>query len=97
MTEGMKICKGPCGRELPLSEFHRHPSTRDRHRMHCRQCSTLLVKNWRKKNPEKVRDNVKKHAEKRRAAARQWRRENPEKVRDQKIRAKLRREGKLNG
>jgi hypothetical protein len=36
-AECNRRCTGPCGRELPPSEFHRHPNAAGRH-PRCRQC-----------------------------------------------------------
>lgn len=94
-----KICKGPCGKELPvtLEFFHKHPSTKDRHRNECKKCTALRVERWRKRNPKMVKENVSKHAAKRKAAAKKWREDNPDKVKAQRERAKIRRQEQRNG
>jgi hypothetical protein len=33
-----KLCTGPCGRELPLSAFHRDPTKRSGRMSRCREC-----------------------------------------------------------
>ena len=33
-----KLCKGVCGKEKPLSDFHKHPHTKDRRQIYCKEC-----------------------------------------------------------
>lgn len=88
--EPTKICK-TCGNDKPLSEYHRHSSTRDKHRSECKRCAIDRVQKWKKENPDKVKANVDTHREKRREASKTWRLNNPDKVALQKQRAKARR------
>lgn len=38
-----KVCKS-CGRELPLSEFHKKTSSRDGHQSYCKECFAKLAR-----------------------------------------------------
>jgi len=60
MVEATKPCR-ICGTKKPLSEYYRHPRTRDRHQSECKVCR-------RKINPKYVRAHDKKFPQ--RAAAR---------------------------
>lgn len=60
-----KVCKR-CGRELPVSEFGRHPKTKDGYQPVCRECRSAEMKgvlqgpkkkDGKKTEPEKAEDN----------------------------------------
>ena len=46
-----KICK-KCGRELPLSEFHKQKGTKDGYRNVCKECWQQYYKRWRVDNQQ---------------------------------------------
>ncbi len=52
--ESTKVCVG-CGRELPLSAFHKHNKSEDGHTALCKECSsrrtTKAIKKNSKSNP----------------------------------------------
>jgi hypothetical protein len=96
MASFSKICR-TCSIEKPITEFHKHTSTKDGHRNECGSCTTKAVNRWRLRNPDKVKANVEKHRNKRREAAKRWREQNPDKVREQRERAKQRRRENRNG
>ena len=47
-----KICKGPCGLDLPLESFGNHSSTKDRKRPKCKDCTSAENAARNKANPE---------------------------------------------
>lgn len=96
MTEPTKICK-TCGEDKPLSEYHKHSSTRDKRRSECKVCAIDRVKKWKRENPDKVQANAEAHRDQRREASRRWRENNPDKVAQQKVRAKERRRKRPEG
>ena len=52
-VELSKICNKPtckkAGELQPVSEFHRHPGTNDRHRPDCKSCSNQYRADWARK------------------------------------------------
>lgn len=44
-----KTCKD-CEQVLPLTAFHRHNNTKDKHGIYCRACSSVRHKKWRAAN-----------------------------------------------
>lgn len=51
----MKRCK-KCGKDLPLEEFSKHPSTKDRKQPQCKPCRSNQKKQWKKDNPKLVKE-----------------------------------------
>lgn len=60
--EQSKACK-VCLQIKPISEFHKHSVTKDGYRGKCKTCCRIYDQNWRIKNPEKVKENNKRHKE----------------------------------
>ena len=56
----MKKCK-KCGKIKPLTEFYKHPKTKDGFRGACKICINKQVKEWQENNYEKVKGYQKKH------------------------------------
>ena len=53
-----KVCS-KCGKELPLSEFYKHPSTKDGLMNHCKGCHyTVTRKNLEKRKAKKEADSI---------------------------------------
>lgn len=48
-----KVCK-MCGRELPVSEFNKHPKTKDGLQGYCKECSAKYVFATRQKKYAKL-------------------------------------------
>ncbi|KKN60016.1 hypothetical protein LCGC14_0536030 [marine sediment metagenome] len=53
----MKICNGPCNRELPLSEFYRKPTAKDGYGGKCKGC----LKKYYQTNRDKILQRNKKY------------------------------------
>lgn len=51
----MKKCRG-CGEEKNLSDFYKHPATKDGFASKCKQCARAIVKQAREKRPEYYRE-----------------------------------------
>lgn len=58
-----KKCKR-CEKSKPVSEFGRHPSTRDKLRTACKACNSLSSAAWNRAHPEKVKAWQESNAEK---------------------------------
>lgn len=65
---GKKKCYA-CSMELDKSMFHRCASKKDGLQSKCKSCANKIKKEWREKNPERVRDYNSK-----------WQKENPDLV-----------------
>ena len=91
-----KICT-KCRIEKLLSEFNKHSSTKDKRQSQCKSCTKKSSKNWRKNNPDKVKENYKnrkendpeynkkyyyKNKEKEVKRSLKWHKNNPEKSRE---------------
>jgi len=50
-----------CGRELPISRFGRHRSTRDGFDSQCKDCKAAYHRAWAAKNAERVKEYRKRH------------------------------------
>lgn len=48
-----KTCR-VCGEAKPLEEFNRDRSRADGHQNHCRGCASVIGRQWREKNPDKL-------------------------------------------
>jgi hypothetical protein len=70
-----KICY-KCKKELSLDNFYKNKSTKDGYKACCKECSRILLKEYRKNNPDKVIKNRKEHYQKNaeifRQRARNW-------------------------
>jgi len=51
-----------CGREKPLSKFHKDASRPDRHTTQCKKCRNAHAQQYRARNPDKVRAAGRKYA-----------------------------------
>jgi Recombination endonuclease VII len=51
---GMQICRGPCGRKLPLAEFPTRPEMRLGVLKKCKECHSAYSRGWVEKNPDKA-------------------------------------------
>ncbi|WP_110954770.1 helix-turn-helix domain-containing protein [Anaerosinus massiliensis] len=49
-----KKCTG-CGKELPISEFHKCKATKDGLQYHCKHCVRITTREYRHSHPEKTR------------------------------------------
>lgn len=58
---GLKKKCSKCGKELSLDEFYKRHRTKDGLRCWCKKCDSNYAKKYYKENPEKVRENNKKH------------------------------------
>jgi hypothetical protein len=80
----MLLCTGPCGRELPTSEFHRLKRRSRGFAYWCKSCHREYHKRWKAENKEKFDGYVKKHLKSNREdlakRSKTWREENPDKV-----------------
>ncbi len=87
MSNGSKKCS-KCGQTKSLDDFSRDRSAKDGLQSACKGCRRLVVGEWRRKNPDKVRAYSKmyqrENADQRREYRREWRRRNPEASRTQK-------------
>ena len=57
-----KICR-KCGRELPLSEFHKDKQKKDGYRNVCKECINKRMKQYYNENAEKIKERVRKYSE----------------------------------
>lgn len=64
-----------CARELPLTEFYKHPQMADGHLGKCKQCTKGDAKKHRATNPEVVHASDRRRARTQRR--REWRKANP--------------------
>lgn len=82
-----KTC-AKCGKEKPATAeyFHRDKSSKDGLVYQCKICVGKRVKEWAKKNPEKVRENQQRWNNKNpgvsAARSKKWRENNPEKYKE---------------
>lgn len=80
----MKTCT-KCGIENPLTEFYKHPNTRDGLQSRCKVCTKADAAKWSGENPEKVKESSDKYraanTEKLNARTAKWQAENPDKRR----------------
>jgi 5-methylcytosine-specific restriction endonuclease McrA len=87
MSNASKKCS-KCGQIKSLEDFSRDRSAKDGLQSACKGCRRLVVEEWRRKNPDKVRAYSKmyqrENADQRREYRREWRRRNPEASRKQK-------------
>lgn len=67
------MCK-KCGEEKFISEFNKHSRYKSGYRSSCRICDSIFKKEWKKNNPDKVREERKR-----------WKKNNPEKVKEDRI------------
>ena len=51
---GVQICRGPCGKTLPLADFHPNSSMRLGVTKTCKKCQSKYAREWVEKNPEKA-------------------------------------------
>lgn len=68
-----QVCK-KCGEEKFISEFNKHSKYKSGYRSSCRVCDSIAKKEWKKNNPEKVREERKR-----------WKKNNPDKVKESRI------------
>lgn len=57
---GVKKC-AKCRLVLPLSEFHHPPSKQGRPASKCKPCVALVLKEWRKANPERTAEQRRRY------------------------------------
>ncbi len=57
--EQLKICR-ICNVEKPISEFYKTKDTKDRHRSECRECLKFHKEEYKKNNPEIVKNYKKR-------------------------------------
>lgn len=78
------LCTGPCGKELPTSEFHRRKKGSRGFAYRCKHCHKEYHKRWKAENKDKFEGYVKKHLkgnrEKLAERSKSWRKDNPSKV-----------------
>jgi hypothetical protein len=87
-----KICK-TCRMDLPFSEFHACPTSKDRLQYSCRKCRIEIVVDWQKKNKERHAQKNKRYYENNLDRVRTnsvrntraWRKRNPEKAINQVV------------
>lgn len=81
----MKRCS-KCGLEKPLTEFWRDAHTPDGKYRHCKDCCREAQRQWKAKNPERVKHHAKKFREEHPEQVKQWMRDayerNPQKYID---------------
>lgn len=70
-TVGAKRCTGPCGRALPVEEFHRDRSAPGGRRPRCREC----VAGYHRANLERGREGTRAYRERGGEQVREWERE----------------------
>lgn len=57
MEENTKVCS-KCGRELPLSNFHRQSDSKDGYRYICKECMAAYYKRHNKEKLEKIKQTT---------------------------------------
>jgi len=81
----MKSCS-TCKQLKELSEFYRHPRTRDGLQPYCKVCQNKSISRWRAKNIERVKqlqaERRKRYPEQYREYRRKWKEKNPEAARE---------------
>ena len=81
----VKQC-GRCGVEKPLTEFHRHPRSRDRLAYICKPCACEVARLSRLANPDRARENHRQYSAanpgKYLHLQRAWRAANPDRVKE---------------
>ena len=45
-----------CGEEKPLGDYHKNKQIRDGHHTICKICNGIKAREWKKSNPERVKD-----------------------------------------
>lgn len=86
-----KTCN-KCRVEKPLTDFYRHKSTRDKRGVTCKPCSAEALREWRVRNPDRMRaqgrDNMRRRRDRDPEGVieyqRRWRAANPDRIRDNK-------------
>jgi hypothetical protein len=68
----MKTCS-KCGVSKPLTEFNKHPHTRDRRQSRCRECGAKQARKWQEDNREAKRAHDRRYTDRREAHARRQR------------------------
>lgn len=63
--KGTKVCS-KCKRELPIEMFHKSKSTLDGLYYQCKQCRSLIMKEYQRKNKYKLRIKAKEYGKQRR-------------------------------
>jgi len=56
----MKICK-TCGKEKPFNEFNKLRASKDGYSLHCRSCTNLKRKEYKKQHKEEIKKSYKKY------------------------------------
>jgi Recombination endonuclease VII len=83
MNELTKICKGACGRDLPLDMYNDHPMGRLGKQARCKDCKYEENKKIRLSDPKKAqaasKDWAKRHPEETKAYGRNWARKDENK------------------
>lgn len=78
----MKTCT-KCGKTKPLNDFYKKADSKDGHASHCKICGKEKARQWREKNPERFKQNLKAWYEKNKEYAHQkmteWRAANKDK------------------
>lgn len=72
-----KLCTGPCGRELPLSAFHRDPTKRSGRMSRCRECRATADRERRRQTAAERRQRARADLAKDSTARRALRRHTP--------------------
>lgn len=52
-----------CGKTKPVTEFYKHPTSRDRLQYQCRTCQSARMAAWRAANREKARAAGRRHSQ----------------------------------
>lgn len=88
-----KICK-KCKVKKSISLFNPHPKSKDRLAYECKECWNTMCKNYRERNPEKIKEvNRSQYLNKREErikAANDWKNKNPIKAKEIKTEFKKR-------
>lgn len=79
-----KLCK-TCKQDKPLTDYAKHPTTKDRRANNCKDCAKALSKYYRSINQEayRERDKIRNSTPERKEQSRQWEIVNREKRREQ--------------
>lgn len=96
----MKVCKS-CGLSKPVTEFNKHPATRDRLQQSCRPCSNEARRAWKVANSGRVLDYNREWRQRNRESVKRWTSRwdaaNPERVQSIKNASNQRRRARKRG
>jgi hypothetical protein len=88
----LKICS-KCNIEKPITEFSKHVKYKSGIRNSCKTCESIIKKQWKKDNPDKVKEERKRwkknNPDKVKEGRKRWKKDNPDKVKEERKRWKV--------